>query len=211
MRGSSGLPGRCIKTVVLTGVGCWSIRDQWAEIQRLSEFEFPELAVAAGMVMLRLFRTIGLVMLILGLADYALRVPAVRIRSPDDARGTARGPADDGGRHGRAIPADASCPGMARRCSRAAGRGQPDRLWDRRPDRGAGRWPSSAPGDGPDHGPGKHWAPGAALDLPGQECLRLMRESCASPLATHASSGTLSHASLPAAVASDLAASWPQG
>jgi flagellar biosynthesis protein FlhB len=62
-----------LKVIVLVGVSLWSIRGEWAELQRLSEVEFPGMAAALGQAMLQPARTLALCMLILGLADFALR------------------------------------------------------------------------------------------------------------------------------------------
>lgn len=62
-----------IKAVVLVGVSLWAIRAQWAEIQRLSDLEFPALAIAMGHTLLQPARALALVMISLGLADFALR------------------------------------------------------------------------------------------------------------------------------------------
>jgi flagellar biosynthesis protein FlhB len=62
-----------LKVIVLAGVSLWLIRGQWRELERLSELEFPGLAVAIGHAMLQPARKLALCMLILGLGDYALR------------------------------------------------------------------------------------------------------------------------------------------
>src|SRR5271165_1681153 len=62
-----------IKAVVLVGVSYWAIRAQWAEIQRVSDLEFPALAIATGHALIQPARVLALVMMILGLADFGLR------------------------------------------------------------------------------------------------------------------------------------------
>lgn len=62
-----------IKAAVLASVSFWLVRTGWIELERLSSLEFPALAVALGRAMLYPARVLGLVMLVLGLADYGLR------------------------------------------------------------------------------------------------------------------------------------------
>ena len=62
-----------IKAVVLVGVSFWAIRAQWGEIQRLSNLEFPALAIATGHALIQPARALALVMMVLGLADFGLR------------------------------------------------------------------------------------------------------------------------------------------
>jgi len=62
-----------IKAVVLAGVAFWAIRAEWAEMQRLSDLEFPALAIATGHALIQPARALALVMVVLGLADFGLR------------------------------------------------------------------------------------------------------------------------------------------
>ena len=62
-----------VKVAVLAGISFWLIRERWTELEQLSEREFPGMASAVGRAVLHPARVLGLVMLILGLVDYALR------------------------------------------------------------------------------------------------------------------------------------------
>jgi flagellar biosynthesis protein FlhB len=62
-----------VKAIILGSVSLWAIRAEWVELQRLSRLELPVFGSLAGRVVLQPARILGLVMLILGLADYGLR------------------------------------------------------------------------------------------------------------------------------------------
>ena len=62
-----------IKAVVLVTVSSWAIRAEWAQIQRVSDLEFPALSIAAGHALIQPAMALAMVMMVLGLADYGLR------------------------------------------------------------------------------------------------------------------------------------------
>jgi flagellar biosynthetic protein FlhB len=78
-----------IKTLILVGVSSRLIHARWDDIRQLSELEGPALASAAGSVVMQPARVVGMVMLLLGLADYALRYvrfESVLRTTPDEHR-----------------------------------------------------------------------------------------------------------------------------
>jgi flagellar biosynthetic protein FlhB len=62
-----------IKAVLLSGVCYWAIRAEWEAIHTLSHHDFPAASSAAGSAILFPARILGVVLLLLGLADYVLR------------------------------------------------------------------------------------------------------------------------------------------
>src|SRR5262249_17332632 len=62
-----------IKTLILVEVSIWLIHALADDIRRLSELDGPALASAIGSVVMQSARVVGMVMLLLGLADYGLR------------------------------------------------------------------------------------------------------------------------------------------
>jgi flagellar biosynthesis protein FlhB len=62
-----------VKAVVLVATSAWTIHSCWSDLLRLSVLEGPHLAQAAGQIVLRLGWVLAVVLLVLGLVDYALR------------------------------------------------------------------------------------------------------------------------------------------
>jgi len=62
-----------IKAVLLASVFYWATRAEWEAIHQVSQHAFPAAANAAASAVLFPARVLGLVLLLLGLADYALR------------------------------------------------------------------------------------------------------------------------------------------
>jgi flagellar biosynthetic protein FlhB len=62
-----------IKATIIVVVTVWTIRSGWTELLQLSGMEPPALAQAAGRILLQLARTMGVVLIVLGLVDYAVR------------------------------------------------------------------------------------------------------------------------------------------
>jgi flagellar biosynthesis protein FlhB len=62
-----------VKALVLAGISVWAIKAGWGELQRLGELEPSALAGSAGHALLQPACVFGVVMLLLGLADYGLR------------------------------------------------------------------------------------------------------------------------------------------
>jgi flagellar biosynthetic protein FlhB len=62
-----------LKALVLAGISIWAVRSGWGELQRLGELEPSALSAAAGSALLRPACVFGMVILVLGLADYGLR------------------------------------------------------------------------------------------------------------------------------------------
>jgi flagellar biosynthetic protein FlhB len=61
------------KALVLVNVAYWALRAQWAEVQRLGVLEVSQIARATGHGVLQPAWVLGLVILLLGIADYGLR------------------------------------------------------------------------------------------------------------------------------------------
>jgi flagellar biosynthesis protein FlhB len=61
------------KAAVLLVASAWTIRAGWTDVLRLGELEGPALARGAGQIVLQLAWVLAAVLLILGVADYALR------------------------------------------------------------------------------------------------------------------------------------------
>jgi len=62
-----------IKATVIIAAMVWTIGSAWSELLQLGGMETPALAQAAGRLVLHLARVLAVVLLVLGLADYALR------------------------------------------------------------------------------------------------------------------------------------------
>jgi len=62
-----------VKAVVLVVASAWTIHVGWSDLLRLSDLEGPNLAQAAGHIVLRLGWVLAVVLLALGLVDYAMR------------------------------------------------------------------------------------------------------------------------------------------
>lgn len=62
-----------VKALVLAGVSVWTVRAGWGEIQRLGELEPAALSAEAGRALLRSTCVFGVVMVLLGMADFGLR------------------------------------------------------------------------------------------------------------------------------------------
>ncbi len=76
-----------IKGVVLVAVSIWALRAEWHEIELLSGVETSALAGAAADLMFKFALFMGIVMLVLGMADYR---PAIREVRGDAAHYPAR-------------------------------------------------------------------------------------------------------------------------
>lgn len=144
-----------IKAVVLVGVSFWAIRAQWGEIQRLSNLEFPALAIATGHALIQPARALALVMMVLGLADFGLRhvrYEAMLRTSPQEQREDVR--VMEGDVSLRQTPAARQ--GLEGRCPRVARGGEPGSHRERWPDAGACRGATAAPRDRVQRRPGNH-------------------------------------------------------
>jgi flagellar biosynthetic protein FlhB len=87
--GSERIVWAVIKAVVLVGTSLWTIRAEWIQIECLSDQDFPALAGAVGQLLLHPARVLGLVMLLLGVADYGLcyfRFEAMLRTTPEEER-----------------------------------------------------------------------------------------------------------------------------
>ncbi len=62
-----------IKAIVIIAATVWTIGSGWSDFLELGVMETPALAQAAGRIVLHLARVLAVVLIILGLADYALR------------------------------------------------------------------------------------------------------------------------------------------
>jgi flagellar biosynthetic protein FlhB len=62
-----------IKAVAIIAVTVWAIASCWSNLLQLGGMETPVLARAAGRIVLFLARVLAVVLIVLGLADYALR------------------------------------------------------------------------------------------------------------------------------------------
>jgi flagellar biosynthetic protein FlhB len=62
-----------VKAVLLAGVAVWSIRQEWKALEGTSALELPALTTAVGRALYRSTLLLGVVLLVLGVADYALR------------------------------------------------------------------------------------------------------------------------------------------
>jgi flagellar biosynthetic protein FlhB len=78
-----------LKAAILVSVAFWSIRSGWVAIQRLGALEFPALAGAACEALLRPATVLAVALVVVGLADYALRLArfeAMLCTTPDEQR-----------------------------------------------------------------------------------------------------------------------------
>ena len=125
-RASRRMTWAVLKAVVLAGVSVWAIRAEWAGCNGWASSRPRHCPRRPAMLMLRPASGFGVVMLVLGLADYGLRYMRFEAMLRTTAAGAARGPAGDGRRSLLAGQAAAARPGVARRRSRAARRRQPD-------------------------------------------------------------------------------------
>jgi flagellar biosynthetic protein FlhB len=62
-----------VKAVVLATVSLWAVRAEWNAIEQSSAVESPALVGAAAVLVFKPALVVGIVMLILGMADYGLR------------------------------------------------------------------------------------------------------------------------------------------
>jgi len=62
-----------VKAIVIIAATVWTIGSSWSDLLQLGGMETPALAQAAGRIVLHLARVLAVVLLVLGLADYALR------------------------------------------------------------------------------------------------------------------------------------------
>jgi flagellar biosynthetic protein FlhB len=78
-----------VKAVVLVVASAWTIRAGWSSLLRLSNLEGPNLARAAGQILLHFGWVLAVVLMVLGLVDYALRYrrfEAMLRTTPEQAR-----------------------------------------------------------------------------------------------------------------------------
>ncbi len=78
-----------VKVVILTGVAWWGIRSRWGALQRLSLLDFPAAAQSATAVLLGPMRILAVLMIVVGLVDYALRYARFEMMlrtTPDEHR-----------------------------------------------------------------------------------------------------------------------------
>ncbi len=80
MRRGSGLTSRAerslwsaVKAIVIIAATVWTIGSGWSDLLQLGGMETPALAQAVGRIVLHLARVLAVVLVVLGLADYALR------------------------------------------------------------------------------------------------------------------------------------------